>query len=155
MVAASVREEARRWERNLVWTEERLDRLDRLVQAMGLKGASARFGRSSALPCICHDLRDGLSDHFLFVRKLLNPVRLGPSPDEKYVEIAVLSHQLGVLRRQVNASSVLPYRSRCARDARAAAASSALDGLPRDVDDVCRWIGNPGDLAPSMWFTGL
>ncbi len=38
---------------------------------------------------------------FLFVRKLLNPVRLGPSPDEKYVEIAVLSHQLGVLRRQV------------------------------------------------------
>jgi hypothetical protein len=35
MVAASAREEARRWERNLVWTEERLDRLDRLVRAMG------------------------------------------------------------------------------------------------------------------------
>src|ERR1017187_1800245 len=38
---------------------------------------------------------------FLFVRKLLNLVRFGPTPDEKYVEIAVLSHQLGVLRRQV------------------------------------------------------
>jgi putative transposase len=38
---------------------------------------------------------------FLFVRKLLNLVRLGPTPDEKDVEIAVLCHQLGVLRRQV------------------------------------------------------
>ena len=36
---------------------------------------------------------------FLFVRKLLNPVRLGPSPDEKDVEIAVLRRQLGVLRQ--------------------------------------------------------
>jgi hypothetical protein len=36
---------------------------------------------------------------FLFVRKLLNLVRLGPTPDEKDVEIAVLRHQLGVLRR--------------------------------------------------------
>ena len=38
---------------------------------------------------------------FLFVRKLLNLVRLGPTPDEKDVEIAVLRHQLGVLRRRV------------------------------------------------------
>jgi hypothetical protein len=35
----------------------------------------------------------------LFVRRLLNPVRLGPSPDEKDVEIAVLRHQLGLRPR--------------------------------------------------------
>jgi hypothetical protein len=37
---------------------------------------------------------------FLLVRRLLDVLRLGPAPDEKDVEIAVLRHQLAVLQRQ-------------------------------------------------------
>ena len=38
---------------------------------------------------------------FLFVRNLLRLLRIGPSPDEKDVEIAVPRHQLAILGRQV------------------------------------------------------
>ena len=38
---------------------------------------------------------------FLLVRKLLDLVGIGPTPDEKDVEIAVLRHQLSVMHRQV------------------------------------------------------
>jgi hypothetical protein len=38
---------------------------------------------------------------FLLVRRLLDLLRLGPTPDDKDVEIAVLRRQLAVRRRQV------------------------------------------------------
>jgi transposase InsO family protein len=43
----------------------------------------------------------GCSITFLLVRKLLDLIEIGPAPEEKDVEIAVLRHQLAVLRRQV------------------------------------------------------
>ena len=41
---------------------------------------------------------------FLLVRRVLGLVRLGPKPDDKDVEIAVLRHQLAVLDRRCPAS---------------------------------------------------
>jgi hypothetical protein len=38
---------------------------------------------------------------FVVVRRLLDLVGLGPAPDAKDVEIAVLRHQLMVVRRQI------------------------------------------------------
>jgi hypothetical protein len=38
---------------------------------------------------------------FMVVRRVLGLVSLGPAPDAKDVEVAVLRHQLMVLRRQV------------------------------------------------------
>ena len=38
---------------------------------------------------------------FLVVRRVLGLVGLGPKPDDKDVEIAVLRHQLAVLHRQL------------------------------------------------------
>src|ERR1017187_9968517 len=43
----------------------------------------------------------GCSLTFLLVRRLLDLLRIGPSPAQKDVEIAVLRHQLAILRRQV------------------------------------------------------
>jgi putative transposase len=45
---------------------------------------------------------------FLFVRRLLKLLRIGPTPDDKDVEIAVLRHQLAILRRHVARPSYSP-----------------------------------------------
>jgi hypothetical protein len=64
------------------------------LQAQDL-GSEQRFRTSAKIGGM------GCSVTFLLVRRLLDLLRLGPSPDQKDVEIAVLRHQLAVLRRQV------------------------------------------------------
>jgi hypothetical protein len=67
---------------------------------------------------------------FVVLRQVLNLIGLGPSPDAKDVEIAVLRHQLLVLRRQVS-------RPRYAPADRVVLAT--LPGVGRFSGDDLRW----------------
>jgi len=78
----------------------------------------------------------GCSMTFLLVRKLLGLVGMGPSPDEKDVEIAVLRHQLAILRRQVTRPRFSACRSCRTGDARSTSPARALGHLPRHTSDA-------------------
>jgi hypothetical protein len=71
------------------------------VQAQDLR-SEQRFHASAKIVGM------GCSVTFLLVRRLLALLRLGQSPDEKDVEVAVLRHQLAVLRRQLTRPQYSP-----------------------------------------------
>jgi putative transposase len=87
---------------------------------------------------------------FVIVRRVLGWIGLGPAPDAKDVEIAVLRHQLMVLRRQVARPRYTPGSGRVGHIG-AVAAAGAVAGLPGHAGDAAalapRTGGPPLDLS--------
>jgi hypothetical protein len=68
----------------------------------GLKGATSALRlRAGPTPARQDEAMVVRTLAFMVVRQVLSVIGLGPSPDAKDTEIAVLRHQLAVLRRQV------------------------------------------------------
>jgi hypothetical protein len=84
---------------------------------------------------------------FVIVRRLLGLVGLGPTLDAKDVEIAVLRHQLAVVRRQVARPRFTPT-DRAPGVAGEAVAARAVEGVR---GDAC----HPLALAPGAGRTAL
>ena len=78
---------------------------------------------------------------FLVVRHVLRLVGLGPKPDDKDVEIAVLRHQLAVLHRQVARPRYAPTdRLVLATLARLLPRVGPWRGLPQALDLAIRLL---------------
>jgi hypothetical protein len=73
---------------------------------------------------------------FLLVRRVLMLVGLGPKPDDKDVEIAVLRHQLAVLHRQVARPRYAPTDRLVLATLARLLAQGALVGLPGHTGDA-------------------
>lgn len=73
---------------------------------------------------------------YLLARRLVGLVRLGPTPDEKDIEIAVLRHQLAVLRRQVARPRYAPADRDLALHTGASSQSGGLGSVPGHSGDA-------------------
>src|ERR1700704_2107058 len=73
---------------------------------------------------------------FLLARHVLRLIGLGPKPDDKDVEIAVLRHQLAVLHRQVARPRYAPTRTPGRGHGGQAPASGGLVCVPGHAGDA-------------------
>src|SRR3989442_126844 len=84
---------------------------------------------------------------FVILRRILDLAGLGPAPDAKDVEIAVLRHQLMVVVRRQGAGPRYPPQDRAGvGDVGAAVAPGGggrLPGHPRDAAALARGVGGP------------
>src|SRR3954466_7278155 len=85
---------------------------------------------------------------FVIVRRVLGLVGLGPTPDAKDVEIAVLRHQLMVVRRQMAPAAVRAARSAGVGDVRAVVAPRSVAGVRGDAIDAAALA--PGGGRPAV-----
>ena len=97
----------------------------------------------TAWPVTRHDARTGMIRFvvvrtlgWVALRRLVGLVGLGPGPDAKDVEIAVLRHQLTVLHRQVSPPPVHAERPASAGLDGEIAAPQSVVGVPGDPIDV-------------------
>jgi hypothetical protein len=87
---------------------------------------------------------------FVVVRQILSLIGLGPSPDAKDVEIAVLRHQLLVLYGQVARPRYTPDRPDGPRDAGEAAPPRSLADLPGHTIDAAALAPRADPLAVDL-----
>ena len=87
---------------------------------------------------------------FLVVRRVLGLVGLGPKPDDKDVEIAVLRHQLAVLHRQVARPRYVPSDRLGLGHAVQAVASRALVGVPGHTGDAVALAPGAGPTSMDL-----
>jgi hypothetical protein len=102
------------------------------VQRQRVAVSSDDAGLAGSAPVVVRTLA------FLVLRRILGMVGGGPAPNAKDVEIAVLRHQLSVLRRQVIRPRYTPG------DRMVLATLAKL--LPRDRWQIPEWAG-PGVAA--------
>jgi putative transposase len=127
-----------------------------VTRLLGVNGANFSVTAVSRSDTARHDVAMVvLTLAFVVVRQVLVLVGLGPSPDTKDVEIAVLRHQLAVLHRQAAGPVIRlaigwasqPWRSCCPRSL------ADVLGHPVHSASLAPRVDSPAMVVPTPWST--
>jgi hypothetical protein len=132
-----------------------IEGIEAAVRALGPRGwCGVQLQRCGCDQAGCRAGRIGIvvvrTLGFLIVRRMLGLIGLGPAPDAKDVEIAVLRHQLVVLRRQVAPPSPLRRRPARPRHPGRAAAAGAVGNLSGHAVDAAAMASGAGPPAVDL-----